>query len=98
MLNIPRAFIPESAAGSDAVIQFKFMREETGEWFAVIKDGKCMVQQGMHPFPTTTLAADSSEYIKIVTGEFNGIQACVEGKIKVMGDLTSAMNLVVRFK
>lgn len=55
MLNLPQAFIPESTAGIDAVIQFKFMGEESGEWFAVIKDGKCMVQQGVHPSPTTTL-------------------------------------------
>ena len=55
MLNMPQTFIPESAAGIDAVIQFKFMVEESGERFAVIKDGKCMVQQGVHPPPTTTL-------------------------------------------
>jgi putative sterol carrier protein len=82
----------------DAVIQFKFMGEESGEWFAVIKDGKCMVQQGVHPSPTTTLTTDSSQYITIVTGELNGMQAYMEGKIKVMGDLTSAINLVVMFK
>ena len=57
-----------------------------------------MVQQGVHPSPTTTLTIDSSEYITIVTGELSGMQAYMEGKIKVMGDLTSAMNLVVMFK
>ena len=40
MSNMPQAFIPESAQGMDAVIQFMFMGEESGEWFAIIKDGK----------------------------------------------------------
>ena len=93
MSNMPRAFIPESAQGMDAVIQFMFMGEESGEWFAVIKDGKCMVQQGVHPSPTTTLTTDSSEYMTIVTGELNGMQAYMEGQIEVTGDLTLAMNL-----
>jgi putative sterol carrier protein len=98
MLNMPKAFIPENAAGIDAVIQFKFTGEETGEWFATIKDGKCVVEQGLHPSPTTTLKADSGEYIKIVTGELNGMQAYIQGKIEVTRDLTVAMNLMRMFK
>ena len=45
MEKMPGAFLPEKAPGLDAVIHFKFSGEEPGEWNAVIKDGKCAVNQ-----------------------------------------------------
>jgi putative sterol carrier protein len=98
MEKMPGAFIPEKAQGVDAVIQFKFTGEEAGEWNATIKDGKVEVARGTHPSPKMTLAADSSDYVKIFTGELDGMKAFMEGKIKLTGDLSLAMKLMQMFK
>lgn len=98
MEKMPGAFIPEKAVGLDAVIQFKFTGAEAGEWYAVIKDGKVTVEKGTHPSPRMTLTADSGDYVKIFTGELDGMKAFMEGKLKLAGDLNLAMKLTQMFK
>lgn len=98
MSKMPGAFLPEKAAGLDVVIQFKFNGAEAGEWYAVIKDGKCDVSKGTHPSPKMTLTADSADYVKIFTGELDGMQAFMQGKLKLAGDLNLAMKLMQMFK
>ena len=98
MSKMPGAFLPEKAPGLDAVIQFKFTGEEAGDWYAVIKDGKVEVKQGEHDAPKMTLTADSSDYVKIFTGEIDGMQAFMQGKLKLAGDLNLAMKLTQMFK
>ncbi|HEX8992294.1 MAG TPA: SCP2 sterol-binding domain-containing protein [Anaerolineales bacterium] len=99
MQKLPSALIPEKAAGVDAVIHFKFTGAEAGEWNAVIKDSKAEVAQGIPHFkPTMTLTADSSDFVKMFTGELDGMQAFMQGKIKLAGDLNLAMKLMQMFK
>ena len=98
MEKMPGAFMPEKAAGLDAVIQFKFTGAEAGDWYAVIKDGKVDVSKGEHASPKMTLTADSSDYVKIFTGELDGMQAFMQGKLKLAGDLNLAMKLTQMFK
>jgi putative sterol carrier protein len=99
MQKMPDAFIPEKGAGVDAVIHFKFTGEEAGEWNATIKDGKVDVAQGAPSKQSNmTLTADSSDYVKIFTGELDGMQAFMQGKIKLGGDLNLAMKLMQMFK
>jgi len=99
MEKMPGAFIPEKAQGVDAVVHFKFTGEEAGEWNATIKEGKVEVAQGItRQQPNMTLTADSSDYVKIFTGELDGMQAFMQGKIKLAGDLNLAMKLVQMFK
>jgi putative sterol carrier protein len=98
MSKMPAAFLPEKAPGLDAVIQFVFTGAEAGSWNATIKDGKCAVAQGDAPSPRMTLTADSSDYVKIFTGELDGMQAFMQGKLKLAGDLNLAMKLMQMFK
>jgi len=98
MSKMPAAFQPEKAPGLDAVIQFKFTGAEAGDWYAAIKDDKVAVEKGEHPSPKMTLTADSSDYVKIFTGELDGMQAFMQGKLKLAGDLNLAMKLTQMFK
>jgi putative sterol carrier protein len=98
MSKMPGAFLPEKAPGLDAVIQFKFTGAEAGSWFATFKDGKCTVVQGDAPSPKMTLTADSADYLKIFTGELDGMQAFMQGQLKLGGDLNLAMKLMQMFK
>ncbi len=99
MEKMPGALIPEKAAGVNAVIHFKFTGAEPGEWNAVLNDGKVEVARGIpHSKPTMTLTADSSDFVKIFTGELDGMQAFMEGKVKLAGDLNLAMKMMQMFK
>ena len=98
MSKMPGAFIPEKAAGLDATIQFKFTGAEPGDWYATIKDGKVTVEKGTFATPKMTLTADSADYVKIFTGEIDGMQAFMQGKLKLTGDLNLAMKLTQMFK
>jgi putative sterol carrier protein len=98
MSKMPGAFMPEKAPNLDAVIQFNFTGAEAGEWYAVIKDGKVAVEKGTHASPKMTLTADSSDYVKVFTGELDGMAAFMQGKLKLAGDLNLAMKLTQMFK
>jgi len=99
MSKMPGAFLPDKATGVDAVVHFKFTGAEPGEWNATIREGKCEVAQGIpRKEPNMTLTADSADYIKIFTGELDGMQAFMQGKIKLGGDLNLAMKLMQMFK
>ena len=99
MSKMPAAFLPEKAQGVNATIHFKFTGENAGEWNATIKDGKCDVAQGAPSGPATmSLTADSADYVKIFTGELDGMAAFMQGKIKLGGDLNLAMKLMQMFK
>ena len=99
MEKMPGAFLPEKAQGVNAVIHFIFTGAEAGEWNARIAEGKCEVTQGAPSGPATmTLTADSSDYVKIFTGELDGMQAFMQGKLKLGGDLNLAMKMMQFFK
>ncbi len=98
MSKMPKAFLPEKAPGLDAVIQFKFSGAEAGDWYAIIKNDHCTTDQGIHPTPRMTLSADSADYVKIFTGELDGMQAFMAGKLKLSGDLNLALKLMTIFK
>jgi putative sterol carrier protein len=98
MSKMSGAFLPEKAEGLDAAIQFKFTGAEPGDWYATIKDGKVEVAKGIHTSPKMTLTTDSADFVKIFTGELDGMQAFMQGKLKLVGDLNLAMKLTQMFK
>lgn len=98
MSRMPKAFIPEKAIGVDAVIQYHLTGAEAGDWIIKIKDGECKVEQGVAEDPKMTLTADSSDYKDVILGKVNGMNAFMEGKLKLAGDLNLAMKLTSFFK
>ena len=99
MEKMPGAFIPEKAQGVNAVIHFKFTGAEAGDWNAKIADGKVAVEKGAPSDKATmTLTADSEDYVKLFTGELDGMQAFIQGKLKLGGDLNLAMKMMQMFK
>lgn len=98
MSRMPKAFIPEKAVGVDAVIQYHLSGEEAGDWIIRIKDGACSVEQGVYENPSMTLSADSQDYKDVILGKINGMNAFMEGKLKLAGDLNLAMKLTSFFK
>ncbi len=98
MTRLPLAFQPEKATGLDVTLQFILTGAETGEWYAVIKDSKCSVTQGTTPSPKLTVTMDSSDLMKLLTGQLDGMQAFMLGKIRLAGDMNLAMKMINLFK
>lgn len=92
------AFVPEKAAGIDATIQVKLTGAQPGEWFLTIKDNQCTINQGLANAPKLTATADSGDFIKIFSGQLDGMQAFMQGKIRIAGDMSLALKLLNLFK
>jgi len=98
MQNHTKAFRPEKAGGVDAVIQFHFTGDQSGDWNLTIRDGKCLVEEGVVENPTMTLTSEGQDYIDVVTGAQDAMKAFMAGKLKLAGDLNLAMKLTQFFK
>lgn len=98
MNRMPKAFIPESAAGVDAVIQFSLTGEEGGDWYATIRDQTCTVEEGTTSNPTMTLRADAQDYKNIILGKLDPMAAFMQQKVKLSGNLNMALALTKYFK
>ncbi len=92
------AFIPEKAAGVDATIQLKLTGSQPGEWFFTIKDNQCTFNPGMANAARLTVSADSENFIKIFTGQLDGMQAFMQGKIRLAGEMSLALKLLGMFQ
>ena len=58
VFNHEKAFMPEKAAGVNAVIQYKLTGDQAGDYIINISDDKCTVAEGEAENPTMTLTAD----------------------------------------
>jgi putative sterol carrier protein len=98
MSRMPKAFIPENAEGVEAIIQYHLSGEEAGDWIIDIREGQCKIEPGVSENPSMTLEADSQDYKDVITGKVNGMNAFMEGKLRLSGDLNLAMKLTSFFK
>jgi putative sterol carrier protein len=92
------AFQPEKAAGINAKIQFHITGSQGGDWVATIENQKLNVEQGTAPTPNLTLSADTQDIFNLVQGKLNPMQAFMQGKVQVKGDMGLAMRLMDLFK
>jgi putative sterol carrier protein len=98
MARMGGALIPEKAAGIDAAIQLKLSGAQAADWVVSIKDARCSLSQGIDPAAKLTVSADSTDFVKIFSGQMDGMQAFMQGKLKVAGDMGLAMKLMGLFK
>lgn len=93
-----KSFQPEKAAGLDAVIQFNITGDQGGDYMATIHDKKLSVESGVATNPRLTLGANSQDILNMFNGRINPMQAYMQGKVKVRGDMGLAMRLADVFK
>ena len=98
MSRMQKAFLPEKAAGVEAVIQYHLTGDEGGDWVITILDGACNTKEGTAENPKMTLTADAQDYKNLVTGKLDAMQAFMQGKLKIAGDLNLAMKFMTFFK
>ena len=98
ILNHEKAFKPEAAPGVEAVIQYILTGDQGGDWIITIHEGKCTVQEGRAPSPNVTITADAVDFANVLTGKLNAMQAFMQGKVRLTGDMNLAMKLTSFFK
>jgi len=81
-------FNSAAAAGLDLVFQFNITDDEN---FNVT--GSCAVAQGEAADPNVTLIMDKETLVGVMTGETDGMQAFMGGKLRAEGDMMLALKL-----
>jgi len=98
MARMPEAFNPAKAAGVDATIVYQLTGEGGSVWTSRIADGQCSVEEGQkEENPTLTIIMDADDYVEMMAGRLDGMQAFMTGKIKVQGDIMLASRLMTFF-
>ena len=85
-------FNPAAAAGLDLVFGFN-ITDEDKHYALIVKDGTCDIQEGEIADANCTLVLDSATLKDIVSGETDGMQAFMGGKLRAEGDMMLAMKL-----
>lgn len=94
---IPKTLPGEKAKGADTVIQLNVTGSQAGQWNVVIKDGHVNVAKGAHAAPELTVTADTADILAVADGKLDPMTAFMQGKAKVQGDVTEAMELARLF-
>ena len=85
-------FNPDAAKGLDLIFGFN-ITDEDKQYALHVKDGTCELQEGENPDANVTLVMDSETLKGIVSGETDGMQAFMGGKLRAEGDMMLAMKL-----
>lgn len=88
--KIESKFNPSAAAGLDVVFQFNVEGET---YHLSVADGECKLAEGEHDEPTVTLIMDQATLAEIISGELNGMQAFMAGRLRTEGDMMLATRL-----
>ena len=95
---LPGAFLPEKAGDIKALVQFTLTGDGGGTWALEVADGKCKVKEETTSQADVTLTMDASDFVALVNGQLNPVQAFMGGKIKVTGNVGLVMQLLNWFK
>ncbi len=98
VFNHEKAFMPEKAAGLEAIIQYRLTGDQAGDYIITIKDDKCSVAEGVAEDPVMTMTADGTYFGDVLLGKADGMKGFMEGKLQLAGDLNLAMKLTSFFK
>ncbi|WP_156905154.1 SCP2 sterol-binding domain-containing protein [Neptunomonas japonica] len=94
--KLPSRFQADAAGSLDAI--FQFLLEDDDDFYISIKEQTCTTQQGEHQDPSITLLMDADTFIKVVTGEQDGMSAFLKGQLRAEGNVMLATKLGKLFK
>jgi len=86
-------FNAQVARDLKATIQFEVTGKQTGNWFFIIENGRCILNDGRADSPTLTITTPLEVWLAIANKEIDGQKAFMEGKYAAEGDLSLLMRL-----
>lgn len=91
-------FQPDRAAGQSAVIGWDITAPDaTHSYQLKVADGTCSVNQGTPEPARVTLGMALPDFLRFVTGQLDGMQAFMTGKLKLSGDMMFAQSMQAWF-
>lgn len=96
--KMPEAFLKDKASGVDVVFQWEISGPDGGSWNVAIKNAECSISQGQAENPTTTIKMGDSDFLQLISGNLNAMQAYTSGKLKIEGDLMKSQLIEKLFK
>ena len=91
-------FLPEKAAGRSAVIQYDVNTPDGAETYqAIVAGGQCTTAKGAEKEPSVTLVLSLPDFLRLISGKLNGVQAFMSGKLKIRGDMMLAQTMQAWF-
>ena len=85
------AFLPAKAGSQSAVIQYDInVGGQVHTYQLKIAGGKCELAKGAGGPARVTLALGMADFLRLVSGKLNGMQAFMTGKLKLTGDMMFA--------
>ena len=83
----------ETLKGMDTNILFDLSGEDGGQWTVTIRDGQAHFEEGSAESPSLTVEADTGDLKAVISGELNPMAAFMQGRLRVKGDMSTAMQL-----
>jgi len=91
-------FQPERAGNQSAVIGWDVTSPEgTHSYQLKVADGACTVVQGNAEPARVTLGMALPDFLRFLTGQLDGMQAFMTGKLKLSGDMMFAQSMQAWF-
>ena len=92
------AFRPDRAGNQSAVIGWAITSPEgTHSYQFNVADGTCTVAQGNAEPARVTLSMALPDFLRFLTGQLDGMQAFMTGKLKLSGDMMFAQSMQAWF-
>ncbi|MFN7035003.1 MAG: SCP2 sterol-binding domain-containing protein [Bellilinea sp.] len=95
---LPNYFIPDQAKGITARIGFDLEGEGGGFWTVVIENQTCRVVKEKKDPLDLTLMGEAGVVLDIFSGRLDAMRAYLMGKVKMIGNMSLAMQLTGLFK
>ncbi len=82
------AFLPERAAGQEAVVQYEVAAPDGPHpYWMRVAGGTCTIEPGTVDGPKATMRMAMGDFLRLVTGALNPMSAVMTGKLKIAGDM-----------
>jgi len=93
--QMEQRFDASAAEGMDVVFQYRI--DEQHHWYVTVAEGRCQVAEGEYEDPTVTLTMDSETLRTVLSGETDGMEAFMTGRIRADGNIIEATRLGALF-
>ncbi len=95
--KLPEQIQEAKAEDFHATIQFDLSGDDGGQWYVTVDGGDASVEQGNTDDPAATIRMSASDFVDMMTGDLDPMNAFMMGKVKVEGDLNTVMKFQTLF-
>lgn len=83
----------EKLEAMDVTILFDVKGDEGGLWTVDIDNGEVTIEEGDIQSPDVTVEATTEDLVALMQGDLNPMAAFMQGRLKVKGDMSMAMQM-----